>query len=195
MSWLSRLRNAINSRGLDEDLAEEMRDHRERRVAALEAKGLPTEEALRQAGLRFGNLTRLQEESRGIRLAASFESTLKDLRYAWRGMRKAPAFAATVVLSLALAIGANTAIYSLVDAAILRSLPVHAPNELFRLSWLGLSDIWSSAAEERVSFSYPMYLRFSELAKPVARLTLFSYPLRVDAQAASANAAPEKITR
>jgi hypothetical protein len=111
-------------------------------------------------------------------------------------MRKGPAFAATAVLSLALAIGANTAIYSIVDAAILRPLPVHAPNELFRLSWVGLSDIfWNSAAEERVSFSYPMYLEFAELAKPVARLTLFSYPLRVEAQTASAHAPLEKITR
>ncbi|HEY3457357.1 MAG TPA: permease prefix domain 1-containing protein, partial [Bryobacteraceae bacterium] len=137
MSWFSRLKNAVDSRRLEQDLADEMRDHRERRAASLEAKGLSAAEARRQAELRFGSITRIQEESRGIRLAAGLESTLKDLRYAARAMRKSPAFSITVVLSLGLAIGANTAIYSIVDAAILRPLPVHAPQELFRLSWMG----------------------------------------------------------
>src|SRR5438552_1134250 len=135
MSWLSRLINAVNPRRLDEDLAEEMRDHLERRANALNEKGMNAKEARRQAHARFGNMTRLQEESRGIRLLAGFEGTLQDIRYAWRGMRKGPAFAATAVLSLALAIGANTAIYSIVDAAILRPLPVPAPDQLFTLSW------------------------------------------------------------
>jgi len=86
----------------------------------------------------FGNITRFKEESRGIRLWAGLDSSLQDLRYAGRGLRNSPVFAVTVV-SLALAIGANTAIYSIVDAAILRTLPVSAPKELFRLSWLGSS--------------------------------------------------------
>ena len=190
MSWLSRLKNAVNSRRLDEDLTDEMRDHRERRAAALQTKGLNADEARRQADVRFGNLTRLREESRGIRLWAGLEGTLQDLRYAWRGMRKGPAFAATAVLSLALAIGANTAIYSIVDAAILRPLPVPAPKELFRLSWPGISDPGGPAAQERVSFSYPMYLQFAAVSKEAARLTLFSYPQRVEAQ----GAITEKIT-
>ena len=191
MSWLSRLRNAVNPQRLDADLADEMRDHRERRAAALQAKGLPADEARRQADARFGNTTRLREESRGIRLWAGLEGALQDLRYAWRGMRKEPAFAATAVLSLALAIGANTAIYSIVDAAILRPLPVPAPNELFRLSWPGPSDPGGPPSQERVSFSYPKYLQFAAALKPVARLTLFSYPQRVEVQGATV----EKITR
>jgi hypothetical protein len=126
MSGYSRLKNAVNPRRLDEELAEEMRDHCERRTAALQAKGLNAGEARRQADARFGNITRLREESRGIRLWAALEGTLQDLRYAWRGMRKGPAFATTSVLSLALAIGANTAIYSIVDAAILK--PCRSPS-------------------------------------------------------------------
>ena len=195
MSWLSRLKNAMNSRRLDEDLGEEMRDHSERRAAALRAKGVAAAEARRQADVRFGNLTRLREESRGIRLWAGLEGTLQDLRYAWRGLRKAPAFAATAVLSLALAIGANTAIYSIVDAAILRPLPVPKPSELFRLSWPGASDPGGPPAAERNSFSYPMYLQFAAVSKSAARLTLFSFRQRVEAQDPSPGAPVEKITR
>ena len=176
MSWFSRLKNAVDSRRLEQELADEMRDHRERRAARLEAKGLSAAEARRQAELRFGSVTRIQEESRGIRLAAGLESTLKDLRYAGRAMRRSPAFSLTVVLSLGLAIGANTAIYSIVDAAILRPLPVYAPQELFRLSWMGPAEPGGPPAQERVSFSYPIYLQFAEVAKPVARLTQITDP-------------------
>src|SRR3954465_5472381 len=155
MSWLSRLTNAFNPSRLDEDLADEMADHLERRAAALNKRGLNTEEAHRQARARFGNTTHLRGESRGIRLWAGCEGTLQDVRYAWRGMRKGPVFAATAVLSLALAIGANTAIYSIVDAAILRPLPVPEPGRLFTLSWPDISDPGSPAGQERDSFSYP----------------------------------------
>src|ERR1700689_4896028 len=105
MSWLSRLINALNPRQSDEDLAEEMRDHLERRAAALREKGVAqAEEARRQAQARFGNTTRFKEQSRDFRLWAGLETTLQDIRYAWRGMRKEPAFVAAAVLSLALAV-------------------------------------------------------------------------------------------
>jgi len=68
MSWFSRLKNAVNSRRLEEDLVDEMRDHRKRREAALRATGLSASDARRQADMRFGNITRFKEESRGIRL-------------------------------------------------------------------------------------------------------------------------------
>src|SRR5690242_3627029 len=113
MSWFSKLKNALDSRQLNEDLAEEMRDHLERRAAAIKATGVSPQEAHRHARLRFGNSTRLREQSRDFRLWTGLESTLQDIRYSCRGMRKGPAFAATSVISLALAIGANTAIYSI----------------------------------------------------------------------------------
>jgi predicted permease len=195
MSWLSRLTNAFNPRRLDEDLADEMADHLERRAAALNKRGLNTEEAHRQARVRFGNTTHLREESRGIRLWAGLEGTLQDVRYAWRGMRKGPVFAATAVLSLALAIGANTAIYSIVDAAILRPLPVPEPGRLFTLSWPDISDPGSPAGQERDSFSYPEYLQFTAVTKGAARLALFTSPERVEAQGPNPDAPVEKINR
>ena len=182
MSWLSRITNASSPRRLDKDLTAEMADHLERRAAALGDKGLTHEEARRQAHVRFGNASRLQEESREFRLWAGLEGTLQDVRYAWRGMRKGPAFAVTAVFSLALAIGANTAIYSIVDAAILRPLPVPKPDELFLLSWPGISDPGGPPEQERDTFSYPEFLQYSAVTKPAARLALFSYPNRVEAQ-------------
>lgn len=180
MSWLSRLRNALNPRRLDEDLDEEIRDHLARRAAALEEKTGGAEEAQRQARLRFGNTTRLREESRAFRLWAGLEGTLQDIRYGWRGMRRGPAFAATAVLSLGLAIGAITAVYSIVDAAVLRPLPVSNPDRLFTLSYPGISQEGGPAADERISFSYPMFQQFVATSGPAARLAAFSHPLQVE---------------
>lgn len=193
MSWFSRLRNALSSRRLDEDLADEIADHLERRAAALREEGLGSEEARRRARLRFGNATYVREESRAFRLSTGLEGTLQDLRYAWRGMRKAPAFAATAVVSLALAIGANTAIYSLVDAAVLRPLPVAHPEQLFRLSWPDISDTGDLHGEERDAFSYPEFLQYVAIVKPDARLAFFSRTTRSEAQAAEAPV--EKINK
>lgn len=195
MSWLSRLTNALSSRRLDEDLAEEIKDHLERRAAALNESGLSAEEARRQTRARFGNTTRVREESRSIRLSAGLEGTLQDVRYAWRGMRKGPAFATTAVLSLALAIGANTAVYSLVDAAILRPLPVSKPDQLFMLSWPDISDPGTPAGQERDTFSYPEYLQFGAVSQSAARLAFFSWPLQVEAQGPNSDAPLEKLTR
>lgn len=195
VSWLSRLRNAVNPRRLDDDLAEEMRDHVERRAAALRQEGLPAQKARCEAKARFGNTTRLREQSRDFRLWAGLESTLQDVRYAWRGLRNSPAFAVTAVLSLALAIGANTAVYSIVDAAILRPLPVSKPDELVTLSWPDIHDPGTPAGEERDSFSYPEYRQFVAVSKPAARLALFSSPNQVEAQQANSPTAIEKISR
>jgi predicted permease len=175
MSWLSRFINALRPKPLDDDLRDELADHLERRAADLRKQGLSDEDARRQAALRFGNATQLREQSREIRLSTILETTLQDLRYAVRGMRKSPAFALTAILSLALAIGANTAIYSIVDAALLRPLPVPEPERLFTLATPNIEEPGSEPHMERESFSYPMYQQFRAAAGDSARLALFSY--------------------
>ncbi len=175
MSWYSRLRNAFAPRRLDEDLRDEMADHIELRSASLREEGLSDQEARREASIRFGNVTRLREESREIRLSSLLESTFSDIRYALRGMRKSPAFAATAILSLALAIGANTAIYSIVDAALLRPLPVPEPDRLVKLAMPDIEEPGSPAPSgEREGFSYPLFQQFRAAAGESARLALFS---------------------
>jgi len=180
MSWFSRLQNALRPGRLDDELDEEVREHIEHRVSDLRQRGLPEDEARRQATLRFGNLTSVREQSRDIRLWAALETTLQDARYALRTMLRTPAFTLTAVLSLTLAIGANTAIFSIVDAAILRSLPVAAPSQLVQLAWPGIDQPGSPPEPERESFSYPMYLEFRQAAGPSAHLCLFGYAMRTE---------------
>src|SRR5579863_9603168 len=90
-------------------------------------------EALRRARLEFGGLDRVKEECRDARGTSFLESILQDLRFAFRMLRKAPGITAAAALTLALGIGANTAIFSLIDSVILSSLPVRNPHELVQL--------------------------------------------------------------
>jgi predicted permease len=174
MSFFSRLRNALHPKRLDNELLDEMSDHLERRAASLRDRGLSPEDAAREASRRFGNATQLREQSRDFRLSAALEATFQDVRYAWRGMLKSPAFAITAILSLALAIGANTAIYSIVDAAMLRPLPVPEPERLFTLATPGIEESGVGPSGERETFSYPLYQQFRAAAGDSARLALFS---------------------
>jgi putative ABC transport system permease protein len=182
MSWFSRLKNTLRTRRLDDDLAEEIRDHVERRAAALREEGLSPAEAQRRAAARFGNATSFREQSREIRLWAGLDSAVRDLHYAWRGMRRSPVFAATAVLSLSLAIGANTAIYSIVDVAMLRPLPVPEPDLLVTLAAPDLEHPGQNSSGERDTFSYPLFLQLRAAADGAARLALFSPLGRVEAQ-------------
>jgi hypothetical protein len=184
MSWLSKLRNAIDPRRLDQDLNDEVQDHIHRRASAFIQSGLSPDEAYRKASAGFGNTTGFREQSREIRLWTTLETTVQDLRYAFRGMRKSPAFAATAVLSLGLAIGANTAIYSVVDAAMLRPLPVPEPERLFTLAAPAIQLPGMPSSGERDAFSYPLYLQFRTAAGNSARLSL-SFPAgRAEVQSA-----------
>ncbi|MEO5819189.1 MAG: ABC transporter permease [Vicinamibacteraceae bacterium] len=130
MSWFSRLTNALYARPLDHGLDEEIRDHIERRAADLRAAGLSAADAARQARTAFGNVTQLREQSRDIRLWSALESTIQDLRYAWRGLRGSPVFTLTAVASLALGIGAAVAIFTAADTLLFRPLPYREPERL-----------------------------------------------------------------
>lgn len=132
MNWLDRIYNATlgRRRKLYNDLAEEMREHLEERTAQLMRDGLSRKEAEQAARRAFGNPTLLEERSREVWQRPRLESILADLRFAFRQLRKSPAFTLTTVLILTLGIGINTAIFSVVHHILLEPLPFPHPGEL-----------------------------------------------------------------
>lgn len=195
MSWFSRLKNALYSRRLDDDLADEIRDHVERRAEDLHRRGLTPSEAQRQAALAFGNVTRVREASRDLKVWVRLEGSLQDIRYAARGLVRNRVFAVTAIVSLGLAIGANTAIYSVVDAALLRPLPLPQPDRLLALSTSPDNMAAIPASGDTDLFSYPLYEQLRAAAGDSARLALFDSPNRVDAQLPGADAPHEEVIR
>ena len=118
-----------------EALREEMELHLAEKAAELEADGMTAERARAEARRRFGNVGLKHEESREIWMTRFLSELGQDVRYGCRTMTANKAFSALAVLSLALGIGANTAIYSLMESILLRSLPVADPESLVVLNW------------------------------------------------------------
>jgi predicted permease len=133
MEFLGRLRFLLQRRTLAQNLQEEMNLHLDLKVQEHIAAGMSPEKAKRQAQLDFGNVALVAEQSRERWGFPLLESTLQDLCYGVRQFAKHPGFTTVVVLTLALGIGANSAIFSVVNAYLLKSLPVTKPEELVRI--------------------------------------------------------------
>jgi putative ABC transport system permease protein len=132
---LRRITNLFQRSKLDREIEAELRSHIEMRTADNMAAGMSPEEARRQAVLRFGSRAAMKERVIAADLQMFLDSLWQDLCYGLRMLRKSPSFTAVTILTLALGIGANTAIFSLTYAVILKSLPVPNPDELVRYSF------------------------------------------------------------
>jgi predicted permease len=132
-----RLRSLVSGTSLDRELDEELRDHIERQTEANIASGMNPADARTMAVRALSGVEQRKEECRDARGISPIENLLRDLRLAIRQLRKQPGFTLTAVASLALGIGANTAIFQLLNALSLRTLPVRAPHELVEMRLTG----------------------------------------------------------
>jgi predicted permease len=133
---MKKLFNWFRRGALERELDRELQYHFDRRVADLTAAGIPEPEARRRVTVDLG-LVQVREEVRDVWVTRWFRDFLYDLRFSARSFLRSPGFTATTLLSLALGIGATTAIYSLVDQVILHALPVRDPARLVLVDWKG----------------------------------------------------------
>lgn len=137
----------FRKRTSDPELDTELRYHLDKLVAMHVANGIPPDEAHRRALLDFGGVESMKEACRDHRPRQWLQSFAADLRYGCRRLAKTPGFTALAVVSLALGIGANTALFSLINAALIRLIPVHNPEEL----------VWFHSGSHGRALSYPFY--------------------------------------
>jgi hypothetical protein len=129
--WLilcRRVRSILRPGAVERDLARELDYHLDCQVQENLARGMPPEEACGAALRSLDGLTRIQEECRDMRRVNIIETLLQDLRYALRGMLRNPGFSAVIVLTLTLAIGANSAIFSVINGVLIKPLPYPQPD-------------------------------------------------------------------
>ncbi len=172
MTWWRRL---INRDRLEDQLDSELRDHFERLVAEYRQQGHADGEARRLARLEFGGLDQVKEACRDVRGTRWLEEIAQDIRHGVRGFLKTPGFTFVAVLTLALGIGANLAIFNVLDALLLRPLPVpNAPRLVTMTRWI--------ENNSSPSFSYPQIRALADRSDLFASLcgigggTLFTGP-------------------
>ena len=159
MKWFTQL---FSRRRRYDDLSVSIQEHLEEKVEELMEDGLSREEATRKARREFGNVTLMEERSREAWQWPTLESIWADVRYAFRRLANAPGFAATVILTLAIAIGANTAVFSVVNSVLIKPLPYPRSEALVGV-WLTAPGAAGLASfSEGLRLSPSMYFTFAE---------------------------------
>src|ERR1700676_3085186 len=132
MTWW--WKSLFPKRALDTQLASEVRFHIEELTDANVAAGMSLEEARRKAVLEFGGREQIKEELRDVHRVRIIESAVANLKSAFRFIRKSPSFSMAIIVTLALGIGANSAVFSAIDAILLRPLPLPNGDRLMKVS-------------------------------------------------------------
>src|ERR1022692_4202419 len=151
-----RCRSLFGRPRLEDELSDELRFHLQEQIQENLAAGMLPDEARRAALADIGGLDQVKEACRDSRGVTLVENAWRDLRYAWRGLARTPAFMAVAILSLALSIGANTAIFSFLNAVLLKALPVSEPHRLVIVTRHVDQYGWDTS-----TFNYPMYREFA----------------------------------
>jgi putative ABC transport system permease protein len=138
----------MNRRTYHDGLDDEIRDHIEREAQDNIDRGMTADDARAAAHRKFGNVALVEEDARAVWIPVWLDQVQQDARYALRMLRRSPGFSAVVILTLALGIGLNTGIFGLVDALLLRSLPVRNPQQLIALTRI-------QGGQSGENFSYP----------------------------------------
>lgn len=162
MSWLRRL---FTRKQMEAELDKELRFHFESQVADKVRSGIAEGEARRLTGIEFGGIEQTKETCRERRGTLWLESILQDVRYGLRQLRNAPGFTLAAVLTLALGIGANTAIFTLVHGLLQRSLPVADPSSLYRVGDQGTCCFFDGFENDNGDydlFPYDLYLQLQQ---------------------------------
>ena len=182
-SWL---RGVFARRRVERDMADEMAFHLAARAEHWTRQGLSREEAARRARLEFGAVDAYKDDCRQARGLRWLDELRADLTYAGRALRASPLFTSVTVAILAIAIGANTAVFSVVEAVMLRRLPVLRPDQLRELAWIeppdntwkfrydGSSQPLADGGRLMTSFAYPVYTQLRDRSTAFASLFLFA---------------------
>ena len=162
-----RLRALFRKANVEQELDDELRFHLEKEIEQNVARGMNAEEA-RWAALRsFGGVEQVKEQSRDVRGVRLLEEAWQDVRFSLRVLRQKPGFAFTVITTLALGIGANTAIFSVVNALLLRELPFQKPEEVV---W-----VWSSRIDrEKAPFTLPDFIDYRDQNQTLDQIAAFT---------------------
>lgn len=165
-AWGVRLSGMFNKERRDRELAEELESHLQMHVEDNLRSGMTAEEARRRALIELGGLEAAKEECRSRRGGPAVENLLRSLRYALRTLRRDPGFTSVAVLTLALGVGATTAIFSVVYATLFEPLPYPKPDQLVM--------VWSKADQRRNSVSADDYLEWKHRSKSFQYLEAWS---------------------